>query len=241
MRKKRLGRVSHERWLVSYADFITLLFAFFVVLFATGQSDRRKKVELAASIQSAFNQMGIFEPHPEQPAYARWIGTGGSAVPPASGPTFLSTPESMLSAKRNIEQTVRPEIEEGVIAVHESADGLVISLQEAGFFDSGAASIRLSALPILDRIAAVLPGCALRVEGHTDNVPIHTPQFASNWELSSSRASSIARLLLAHPNVRAENMSVAGYAEFHPAASNDTEEGRARNRRLDIVLLSGSQ
>ncbi|MDP9052431.1 MAG: OmpA family protein [Acidobacteriota bacterium] len=238
MRKKRQGKVSHDRWLVSYADFITLLFAFFVVLFATGQSDRRKKVEMAASIQSAFNQMGIFQPHPEQPNETKLIGTGGSAAPPSMGPTFAATPESMVMVRQHIEQVSQPEIGLGVIAVHESPNGLVISLQEAGFFDSGAAGIRSSALPVLDRIADALPQTLLRVEGHTDNVPIHTAQFASNWELSSSRASSIARLLLLHSNVHAENMSVAGYAEFHPATSNDTADGRARNRRVDIVLLA---
>lgn len=240
MRKKRKGSVSHDRWVVSYADFITLLFAFFVVLFATGQSDKQKKVELAASIQAAFNQMGIFEPHPESPAITRLIGTGGSAAPPIAGAIFSATPESMVIVKQHIEQAAQPEIDEGVIAVHESADGLVISLQEAGFFESGAAGIRPSTLPALNRIAASLPESALRVEGHTDNVPIHTAQFASNWELSSSRASSIARLLLLHANIHAELMSVAGYAEFHPAASNNTADGRARNRRVDIVLLTGA-
>jgi chemotaxis protein MotB len=239
IRKKREGRVSHDRWLVSYADFITLLFAFFVVLFATGQSDMRKKVELAASIQSAFNQMGIFEPHSAMPPATQLIGSGGSAAPPIVSLPLPSTPESMVIVRQHIEETAKPEIGRGVIAIHQSANGLVVSLQEAGFFESGAADIRPSALPVLDRIAAVLPESPLRVEGHTDNVPIHTPQFASNWELSSSRASSIARLLLHHPNVHAEQMSVAGYAEFHPAASNATLEGRARNRRVDIVLLMG--
>jgi len=219
-RKKRQGRVSHERWLVSYADFITLLFAFFVVLFATGQSDK-KKVELAVSIQTAFKQMGIFETH-AGPAQRQSADAAGSDV------------------EQRIEQAAQPEIDRGVMAVRRSADGLVISLQEAGFFDSGAAEIHLSALPVLDRIAAALPDCPLRVEGHTDNVPIRTLQFASNWELSSSRASSIARLLLLHSNIHAEQMSVAGYAEFHPAASNATAEGRARNRRVDIVLLTGA-
>jgi chemotaxis protein MotB len=240
MRKKRKGSVSHDRWVVSYADFITLLFAFFVVLFATGQSDKQKKVQLAASIQAAFNQMGIFEPHPELPPVTELIGTGGAAVPPIAGTTFSATPESMVMVKHHIEQAAQPEIDQGVIAVHESADGLVISLQEAGFFESGSAGIRPSALPVLNRIADSLPESALRVEGHTDNVPIHTTQFASNWELSSSRASSIARLLLLHANIHAEKMSVAGYAEFHPAASNDTSDGRARNRRVDIVLLNDS-
>jgi chemotaxis protein MotB len=236
MRKKRQAKVSHERWLVSYADFITLLFAFFVVLFATGQSDKQKKVELAASIQSAFNQMGIFEPHRELPPATRMIAGEGSGGMSLLANALALSPEAML-IRRRIEQAAQPEIDQGVIAIRESPDGLVISLQEAGFFESGASSIRPSALPVLDRIATVLPQSALRIEGHTDDVPIHTPQFASNWELSSSRASSIARLLLLHANVHADEMSVAGYAEFHPAASNDTAEGRARNRRVDIVLL----
>jgi len=238
MRKKRQGRVSHERWLVSYADFITLLFAFFVVLFATGQSDKHKKVQLAASIQTAFHQMGLFEARSNLPTLADIPGIGGSEQASAVTSPLPATPQFMLAVKQQIEQAARPEIDHGVIGIHESANGLVVSLQEAGFFDSGAAGIRPSALPVLNRIASVLPQSALRVEGHTDNVPIHTAQFASNWELSSSRASSIARLLLLHPNVHAENLSVAGYAEFHPATSNDTAAGRARNRRVDIVLLA---
>ena len=233
MRKKRQARTNHDRWLISYADFITLLFAFFVVLFATGQSDKQKKVALAASIQSAFNEMGIFAPHSELARISPGVGGGDSNLAWQTSAGLEST--AMVEAR--IRQAAQPEIARGVIGIHESANGLVISLQEAGFFDSGAADIRVSALPVLDRIAAVLPETTMRVEGHTDDVPIHTAQFASNWELSSSRASRIARLLLFHPNVHAEQVSVAGYAEFHPAASNATAEGRARNRRVDIVLL----
>jgi chemotaxis protein MotB len=224
-RKKRQGNVSHDRWLISYADFITLLFAFFVVLFATGRSDRSKKVELAASIQSAFSDMGIFGAHSKPPTVTQ--------IP------IERTQETMI-LRQHIELAAQPEINSGVIAIHNSASGLVISLQEVGFFESGVAGIRPSALPVLERIANLLPQSPVRIEGHTDDVPIHTAQFASNWELSSSRASSIARLLLLHSNVRAEQMSVAGYAEFHPAASNATAEGRARNRRVDLVLLTAN-
>jgi chemotaxis protein MotB len=226
-RKRRAGKVSHERWLVSYADFITLLFAFFVVLFATSQSDKRKKAELAVSIQSAFNQMGIFESHSKTPPLAMVVS---------------SSPEqqSMAAVKQQLLQATGPEIARGMIAIRESDAGLVVSLEEAGFFESGAAGLRPTSLPVLNRIADLLPESLLRVEGHTDDVPIHTAQYASNWELSSSRASSIARLLLAHTNVHAEQMSVAGYAEFHPVASNATEDGRARNRRVDIVLLTNT-
>ena len=143
----------------------------------------------------------------------------------------------MLTVKQRLLEVARREIASGAIGLHETESGLVISLEEAGFFDSGAAEVRPGALPVLDRIAAVLPESPLRVEGHTDDVPIHNAQYASNWELSSGRASSMARLLLEHGNVHAEMLSVAGYAEFHPAASNETEEGRARNRRVDIVVL----
>ena len=231
MRKKRLGRVSHDRWLVSYADFITLLFAFFVVLFATEESDKTKKVELAASIQSAFNQMGIFGAHAKVLPKVNAAGGGGLAEDGMDMAVF----------EHKLGEVAGPEIASGVIGMHESESGLVVSLEEAGFFDSGIAEVRPSALPVLNRIAAVLPETGLRVEGHTDDVPIHTPQYASNWELSSARASSIARLLLVHSNVHAESLSVAGYAEFHPAASNDTAEGRARNRRVDIVVLRGNR
>ena len=237
-RKRRLGHVSHERWLVSYADFITLLFAFFVVLFATGQSDKRKKAELAVSIQSAFNDLGIFDAHSNVRQLAQVSGNSGFAAsaPVVQSAVPLDAPK--LALEQHLEEAAQAEINNGVIAIHDSPNGLVVSLQEAGFFESGAVGIRPSALPVLNRIAAILPESALRVEGHTDDVPIHTAQFASNWELSSSRASSIARLLLLHSNVHAERMSVAGYAEYHPVASNATADGRAKNRRVDIVLLT---
>lgn len=249
-RKKAHAQVSHDRWLISYADFITLLFAFFVVLYATSQSDKKKLQELAVSIHAAFSEMGIFEAHSTQPPLTESSGGGNNAMPlPASsGQTGSGQTDAagigdsprviMQTVKQRLEAAAQPEIDRGVIGLHESPEGLVVTLQEAGFFDSGAANIRPTALPVLDRIAEILPNSPLRVEGHTDDVPIHTVQFASNWELSSNRASSIARLLLLHGNIHAEELSVAGYAEFHPTASNDTPGGRARNRRVDIVLLN---
>ena len=250
-KKRHPEHVNHERWLVSYADFITLLFAFFVVLFASGQSDKRKQVMLAHSMQSAFDHNGIFDPHSKTPPIADDPDAIPHAVPsPVSLPTpSISNPDINGTGKGaagdHIREVVKKEISERrlpeeVISVHPSQEGLVISLREAGFFASGSAEIRSESLAMLTAVAAALPNQAMRVEGHTDNMPIRTPQFASNWELSSARASSIARLLLLHPNIHAEQMSVAGYAEFHPAASNATAEGRARNRRVDIVLLTGT-
>ena len=116
-------------------------------------------------------------------------------------------------------------------------DGLVISLHEAGFFPSGSAEVRAASIPMLSILATTLPAGPLRIEGHTDNVPIHTAQFASNWELSTARSTAITRLLLERGPINPANLSAAGYAEFHPVASNATEDGRTQNRRVDIILL----
>jgi chemotaxis protein MotB len=210
-----------------------------VVLFAAGQNDKRKQIQLATSIQSAFNHMGIFDAHSTLPPLSEAPGASSQSAAPAAIALPMPAPQQAMEIiRQHLNEVAGAEIKSGMIAVHQSDDGLVVSLQEAGFFDSGMADIRPSALPVLERIAGALPESGLRIEGHTDEVPIATGQFASNWELSSSRASSIARLLLRHPNVRPQQMSVAGYAGYHPVASNATPEGRARNRRVDIVILA---
>jgi len=118
-------------------------------------------------------------------------------------------------------------------------DGLVISLKEAGFFSSGSATPKPETLPTLRQIAVSLGHTPydLRIEGHTDNIPIHTAEFDSNWELSSARATRIARIFIGMKAIPPERISAAGYAEFHPVASNDTAEGRSENRRVDLVVL----
>jgi chemotaxis protein MotB len=118
-------------------------------------------------------------------------------------------------------------------------DGLVISLREAGFFASGSATPKPETLPTLRQIAAKLAQTPydLRVEGHTDNVPIHSAEFDSNWELSAARATRIARIFLDLKAMPPDRISAAGYAEFHPVAPNDTAEGRGENRRVDLVVL----
>lgn len=246
-KKKHPEHVNHERWLVSYADFITLLFAFFVVLFASGQNDKRKQVMLAHSMQSAFDHNGIFDPHSKTPS----ISDDPNAIPHVT-PSPLSLPTSAITdpdvnginktTTEHIREAVRFEIEarkfpEGIITVRTSADGLVISLREGGFFASGSADIRPESFALLKAVATALPNQAIRVEGHTDNVPIHTAQFATNWELSTARAATITRLLIAQQTTDPASISAAGYAEFRPIADNATEDGRTQNRRVDIVLL----
>jgi chemotaxis protein MotB len=249
-RKKHPEHVNHERWLVSYADFITLLFAFFVVLFASSQADRKKQSQLAAAMQTAFTPMGAFEAHSKTPPLDRTAGASSSGTPapiqpplPTSGTAELvadAIREAGIAAhiqKLLRESTASPKLPLDSITTHSTPEGLVISLREAGFFPSGSAEVRASSLALLAKLAASLPMAPLRVEGHTDNVPIHTAQFVSNWELSTARATVIARLVLEHSTVSPADLSAAGYAEYHPATSNATPAGRAQNRRVDIILL----
>ena len=237
-RKKHPEHVNHERWLVSYADFITLLFAFFVVLFASGQSDKRKVVKLQIAMQTAFDHNGIFDPHSKTPPISDDSGPALAAMP---APIALPLPSQAEQAKA-IEDVLKKEIARAQLSassvtVRPTPEGLVVSLREAGFFASGSADLRPEAYETLRAVAAALPHQAMRVEGHTDNVPIHTAQFATNWELSTARAATITRLLLAEHAADPTRISAAGYAEFHPSTPNDTEQNRAQNRRVDIVLL----
>jgi len=249
-RRRQRPRVSHERWLVSYADFITLLFAFFVVLFATAKADQRKQVQFSQSINDAFRALGIFpdalnrqtgvntySDASEKPAIPMNIVMGEDVLAPAQVKADLEV------IGRELQQTLSNEVAKHTVSIEMGRDGLVISLREAGFFASGSAMTKPDTREILRRIAIALNRTPydLRVEGHTDNVPIHNAQFDSNWELSTARAISIARLLLEMKAIRADHLSAAGFAEFHPVAPNDTAEGRARNRRVDLVVLPRSK
>src|ERR1700754_2424693 len=243
-RKKHPEHVNHERWLVSYADFITLLFAFFVVLFAASHSDKNKQTKLADAMRNAFTPLGTFEAHSKIPpltpisAAAITDATPAPLTPPLPSAS-LETPEETKARLTRLldEEVAAGHIPPGGMTMRITPDGLVISLHEAGFFPSGSAEVRVASIPMLSILAKTLPPGSLRVEGHTDNVPIHTAQFASNWELSTARSTAIARLLLERGPINPANLSAAGYAEFHPVATNATEDGRTQNRRVDIILL----
>lgn len=228
------SRVTHDRWLVSYADFITLLFAFFVVLYAFAKADRNKQADVSEAIDGAFRSMGIFSSEP----------TKKNAVSPSAVMNEdLRSPERVRDdlehMRRELEEKLSSQVAHHSVSIAMGRDGLIISLREAGFFDSGSAIPHPATLQTLRQIAGSVGQTPydVRVEGHTDNVPIHNGEFDSNWELSSARATRIARMMLALHAVSAERLSAAGYAEFHPADSNDTAEGRARNRRVDLIVL----
>ncbi len=244
-KKKHPEHVNHERWLVSYADFITLLFAFFVVLFASSKSDKKKQLELEAAMKNAFKPQGIFESHTAKPSMT--IGAGGATVSAAKPPITTNNKPQAKAAPKTTEEKIGNLLNDlakthkmplGSLTMRQTPEGLVISLREAGFFGSGSAEVRQTSFDVLTQLAATLPQGPIRVEGHTDNIPIHTQQFATNWELSSARATTIARFLLEHGDLKPTEMAAAGYAEFHPVDDNSTEDGRAKNRRVDVILLS---
>ena len=263
-RKKHAEHANHERWLVSYADFITLLFAFFVVLYASSQVDQRKVGRLALAIQVAFQELGVFQtsstqvplasedPMPfatvqaienikrttnlghvvSRPQGALGEGRGGGG--PENG--------NLTQLQKELESALSQEIAKKEISMRREPDGMVISLREVGFFESGSAEMKPESEPAFDRIAVLLrdKGFRIRIEGHTDNVPIHTARFSSNWELSTARATELVRLLIVRDGFSPSNLSAAGYAEFHPVASNATVEGRGVNRRVDIIVLGAA-
>lgn len=244
------SRVTHERWLVSYADFITLLFGFFVVLYAFARADQKKQAEIPVAIDAAFKALGIFS-ESTRPGQHENRPPGGkdAAVIPMNiimGEEVLSPAQvksDLESVRRDLQQRLSNEVAQHSVAIKMGRDGLVITLREAEFFASGSATPRPQTIATLRKVAAALNHTAydLRIEGHTDNVPIHTAEFDSNWELSTARATHIARALLELNSIAAEHLSAAGYAEFHPVDSNASPEGRANNRRVDIIVLPRSR
>jgi chemotaxis protein MotB len=246
IRRSRKSHASQERWLISYADFITLLFAFFVVLYASSQSDKKKQAMVSESIETAFRALGLFADttrHPranssagqgtEAPAMPMNIVMGEDVLAPAK------VKEDLEHIRQELEQTLSNQVAQHTVAIQMGRDGLVISLREAGFFDSGSAVPKPETLATIKQIATSLGRTPydLRIEGHTDNIPIHTAEFDSNWELSAARATHIAHLFIDLKAISPERISAAGYAEFHPVAGNDTADGRAENRRVDLVVL----
>jgi len=251
-KKKHEKEANHERWLVSYADFITLLFAVFTTLYAMSQTDKKKVEEVMQSLRESFGysttSMG------GKPAV---IDAGNISIIPNLRPQVAPVPsrkqaaksrqrshaeeKDFLAIKASIEAYLLKSGAQDKVSLSINRRGLVVSLKEAGFFDSGSATVKKGSGELLAMIAESLSQYSnpFRVEGHTDNVPIHSGQFHSNWELSTARATNIVHYLIETYEYDPDRMSAAGYGEYRPVAENSTDEGRAKNRRVDIVMLSG--
>ena len=241
--------VNHERWLVSYADMITLLMVLFVVLFAMGQTDKSKLEVLRSSLQRAFSVEVLRGTEPT----ALKGSSGESRIPP---PVPMAITQEMIAITGQVTPDARmattlyevreamvqvpvPTDASGSVDVGVSREGIVISLAGNMLFDSGKSDLKPRGMILLDTLAERLKTMPneIRVEGHTDNVPIATPLYPSNWELSSARATTVGRYLAEHSEIDPRRLIAAGYGEFRPVAPNDSREGRARNRRVDLVVL----
>ena len=229
---------SRDRWLLSYADFMTLLFAFFTTLYAASLVEGDDKASVAEGLRAA---LGGFTALPE-PA------TAGSDVrlpsPPVVPPEVAEAARDraqIAAARQAIERELADALAANELQLIEDRRGLVIAIPEAASFAAGRAEMSPTAMAIMHGLARALTTLpnAVRIEGHTDDVPIRTTQFSSNWDLSTARATRVVALLV-DDGISPERLSAAGYSQFHPRAANTSPEARALNRRVDIVVLNAS-
>lgn len=258
-RKHTFQGENLDRWLVSYADFITLLFAFFTTMYAISNVDAQKMGRMVLSMQAAFDasvfpaansRIGLTNsgalPIPQNSQlYNTFINLRGLSDKQHSSLLVRQTTtagENLGRVQQDLSGIVMDDALKDKVKVTLRNRGVVVSLAEAGFFDSGSDTVRSTSLPLLDRIATYIAGLPnfIRVEGHTDNVPISTPRFPSNWELSTARATFIISYLVNRHGFSPDRLSAAGYGEFHPVDTNATPEGRAKNRRVDVVILGSA-
>jgi len=275
-RKKHAAEhVNHERWLVSYADFITLLFAFFVVLFASSQVDRSKTKKMALAINSAFQEFSIFKEQSGDTLEAEGGGMGGNAkkfreylLQPDSSKSIIMPPELSSEEVQETAPTGDPKLSQntGMVTPQEEAlarvqrtlmdmiarkkingnvevffdnRGLVISIRDAIIFEAGADKVLPRSEAMLNIVGPVLASMPnqIKVEGHTDDQGV-SGNFKSNWELSAARSAYVINWLIQKNKIEPERFIAVGYGPYRPIASNATEEGRQKNRRVDIILLT---
>ncbi len=226
--EEKLETAGMMRWLLTYADMITLMLALFIILFAMSTITRVKVQAFAKEVSAGFNNPWAVNQPPN----------GG-----ANGQASFEASSSIPAIQRELEKFVKKNHLEDQVQVHAQARGLVITLlSDKSYYDSGSAEMRPATLKIIDQIAPLLKRNSneISVEGNTDNVPISTPEFPTNWELSAARAVGVARHLVEADGVAPTRISASGYGEFHPRNKNETPAERQQNRRVDIVLLSGA-
>ncbi len=244
-RKHEEEHENHERWLVSYADFITLLFAFFVVMYSLSSVNEGKYRVLSESLVSAFRSGAIMsEGARSAPAVVPAVAP---VLPPAQAPVEPVAENGrrdaalrrMTSIADEIRQVLAPLTHGGQVRVTEGVRGISVEINASVLFAPGDAALDPAAVAALRAVAQVLARAdfPITIEGHTDNLPISTSRFPSNWELSAVRASSVVRLFI-DAGVRGALLTAAGYGDQRPLAPNDDEAGRARNRRVTLLIES---
>lgn len=230
---------NHERWLVSYADFITLLFAFFVVMYALSSVNEGKYKDLSRSL------IGAFSGSASRPAIRDTRPSGASSLPrpilprPRQNEALRRERERLTNIARDIQNVLAPLVEQGKVRVTQSSRGVSVEINASVLFAPGDANLTEEHAAALRTIAAVLKDDehAIQVEGHTDSTPIRNARFPSNWELSAVRAGSVVRLFIDN-GIAQERLTAVGHGPTRPVESNETAQGRLRNRRVAVMILS---
>ncbi len=247
-RRKKINDESHEsqeRWLISYSDFITLLFAFFVVMYAVSSVNEGKYRVLSSSLVSAFKSSSSTASESQQavefsPLQNEHSNQGGLIkLTDNFNAQKVRKREQIKGMAKNILHALEPLVKDGHVRVTQNSLGITVEINASVLFSPGQAKLAESSSLSLQAVANVIKGHEheINVEGHTDNLPINTENFPSNWELSSARASSVIRLFI-EKGVEAHRLTAIGYGENRPIESNETVEGRKRNRRVTVMILS---
>ncbi len=266
-RRRQDIHVNHERWLISYADFITLLFAFFVVMYSISQVNQSKYRVLSETFVEAFNQPNDAQANPKPTENISPSNTlispvemGKTSINPvdsttpvtlnpgestpakvfeqqAEDATQVKTADELTQISDLVSEKFASLIDDQLVQVSSNELWLQIELKDSILFQSGDAAPSEQALAIFNEIAAILKpyNNPIQVEGYTDNIPINSPRYPTNWELSSARASAIVKVL-ASQGVSPERLAAVGYGEYQPVATNTTPDGRAQNRRVAIMV-----
>lgn len=235
---------DHERWLVSYADFMTLLFAFFVVMYAVSSVNEGKYRILSNALGSAFGSshatpIGLppINIQPQLPLQPLVLHGPKARAPDA----MRREKDHMTAMARSLLDALAPLVQQGKVRITQSTRGITVEINASVLFAPGSAVLANESRQALTAVAGVLRNDQhpIQVEGHTDNTPINNAQFPSNWELSTVRASSVVRLFIEN-GVKKERLSAVGYGDTRPLAPNDSIQDRQRNRRVEVVIMAAT-
>ncbi|CAG1065618.1 Motility protein B [uncultured bacterium] len=231
-KKKHEEHENHERWLVSYADFITLLFAFFTSMYAISSVNEGKFRILSESLAIAFNPTMFTSTKLQEGP--RFVKEQRSHVSDEFKDMFTNNYQKIQAALHELEADKK-------LTLIAEENRITIRISESMLFEPGTDKILKEGLPVIDEVASVLRELpnSIRVEGHTDNIPVNTERFPSNWDLSSSRAISILKYFIGQHGYDPRKLSALGFGEYRPVDTNDTPSGRFKNRRVDIMVLNG--
>lgn len=252
MQRKKPSPVNTERWMLSYADFITLLMIFFIVMYSISSVNSGKYKQLSNSFKTTAGQTIIGKdtttPIDQQTSIIDLDNTGAAATVLAEDAAQLAKSaaavehNTLVALKKKVDSYLTKNGLKATVDTTIDERGLVVSIEDTEFFDIGKADIRPAASKRVIEIGKILKQVVsyMKVEGHTDNVPISNNEFSSNWELSTGRAANVTELLISAVGISPEKIAAVGYGQYRPVASNSTEVGRAKNRSIDIIVIDST-